>query len=255
MDTLIYDHTFEGFLSAVFHVYEYKLKEVKICRSAAVLFDTVTHVDTDVIKAERVWTGLSKKLSAAGLQSLYCSYLADTICEEDNMLAYIRYALSSSRNIETDYSDFAVMRLQRVERMVHRESHRMKAFIRFQLTKDEIYYAAIEPDFNVLPLVQKHFEKRYADQKWLIYDLRRSYGIYYDLDTTQIVQITFDDKSTGDIALYMDDKEELYQTLWQQYYKSTNIPGRKNMKLHIQHTPKRYWKYLSEKHVMGKTIL
>ena len=32
-----------------------------------------------------------------------------------------------------------------------------------------------------------------------------------------------------------------------EYFKSTNIKSRKNMKLHLQHVPKRYWKYLTEK--------
>ena len=31
------------------------------------------------------------------------------------------------------------------------------------------------------------------------------------------------------------------------YFKSTNIVARKNTKLHTQHVPKRYWKYLTEK--------
>ncbi|MGK4566274.1 DUF4130 domain-containing protein [Flavobacterium sp. 3HN19-14] len=43
------------------------------------------------------------------------------------------------------------------------------------------------------------------------------------------------------------DKEGLYALLWNDYFKSTNIPARKNMKLHLQHVPKRYWKYLTEK--------
>ena len=41
--------------------------------------------------------------------------------------------------------------------------------------------------------------------------------------------------------------EKKYQTLWQRYFVKTGIPERKNMKLHIQWMPKRYWKYLTEK--------
>ena len=43
--------------------------------------------------------------------------------------------------------------------------------------------AIVQPDFNVLPLIEKHFRERYADQRWLIYDVRRKYGLYYDLQT------------------------------------------------------------------------
>ncbi|RYZ23730.1 MAG: DUF4130 domain-containing protein, partial [Chitinophagaceae bacterium] len=44
-----------------------------------------------------------------------------------------------------------------------------------------------------------------------------------------------------------DEAESIYQELWKQYFKSVNIAARKNTKLHIQHMPKRYWKYLPEK--------
>ncbi len=43
-----------------------------------------------------------------------------------------------------------------------------------------------------------------------------------------------------------DEKEALYQILWQQYFSSVNISARKNMKLHIRHMPRRYWKNLIE---------
>ena len=258
MDALLYDGTFEGFLSTVFYLYEYKLPAPEIYRQQAppFLFGEVIRVETDEAKADRVWQGLAKKLSPAGLQSLYCSFLADTLREENNMVAFIQYVLASKHNVERDFSNFTVMRLQKTERMVHREKHRMEAFIRFKLTKDHIYYAAISPDFNVIPLIKNHFERRYADQQWIIYDLKRNYGIYYNLQQVETVALTFsDDKSTiTGQPVWMHEKEELYQTLWQQYFKSVNIASRKNLKLHIQHMPKRYWKYLSEKQGFGKEM-
>ncbi|RYZ82543.1 MAG: DUF4130 domain-containing protein, partial [Proteobacteria bacterium] len=120
-----------------------------------------------------------------------------------------------------------------------------------QETADGIFYAPIEPDFNVLPLIADFFRKRYADQKWIIYDLRRKYGLFYDLE--KVSEVTFDfvsemqSTSTYLPAHTLNDREELYGLLWNDYFKSTNIPARKNMKLHLQHVPRRYWKYLTEK--------
>lgn len=138
-----------------------------------------------------------------------------------------------------------------MERSVSRERHRMKAFIRFQKTADGIYYCLIEPDYNVLPLVAKFFKDRYADQRWIIYDVKRKYGLYYDLH--RVEEITYDFVSNIDTSKVtlpsemIDEKEELASMLWKDYFNSTNIPARKNMKLHIRHVPKRYWKYLNEK--------
>ena len=113
-----------------------------------------------------------------------------------------------------------------------------------------MFHAVIEPDFNVLPLITDFFRKRYADQAWLIYDSKRKYGVLYDLQQLSEVYLTPQQQNsiakTEDIISF-DESEEKYQTLWKQYFKSTNIEARKNMKLHLQHVPKRYWKYLVEK--------
>ena len=45
----------------------------------------------------------------------------------------------------------------------------------------------------------------------------------------------------------MAEDEKLYQELWKGYFKSMTIKERINLKLHRQHLPKRYWKYLTEK--------
>jgi len=125
----------------------------------------------------------------------------------------------------------------------------MEAFVRFKLTTDNIFYAVVEPDFNVLPLIKTHFENRYADQHWLIYDMKRNYGLYYDEQTTEIVTMEVNENTLlkNPETKILDDSEDIYQNLWKAYFKSTNIKSRKNMKLHLRHVPKRYWKYLTEK--------
>jgi probable DNA metabolism protein len=58
--------------------------------------------------------------------------------------------------------------------------------------------------------------------------------------------IDFNEANSEGGTVY-DEKESLYQELWKQYFDSVDIKARRNMKLHIQHVPKRYWKYLVEK--------
>ena len=129
----------------------------------------------------------------------------------------------------------------------------MEAFIRFQRTKDDLYFATIAPDFNVLPLIASHFKDRYADQNWLIFDNRRRYGIHYDSATLKLVEVLVDlqkDTSGEFLSQSVCHEEEVeYQKLWKEYFDSVNIASRKNTKLHIRHVPARYWRYLTEKRV------
>lgn len=247
MPTFIYDGTWAGFLTAIFDIFDRKIEVVKITTSDRFqpdVFAESVEVVTDDAKANRVWAGLAKKISGKALRKLYACYLSELPGSEDTLCQFIRLVFDSVRSPEKAYGHPCVLKISQLDKMVHREKHRMEAFIRFQLTADEMYYAVIEPDFNVLPLILNHFKSRYADQRWLIYDLKRSYGIYYDLDTVEEVTLNFSD--TGNCSLFHED-EALYQNLWKDYFKHVNIKERKNDRLHLQHVPKRYWKHLTEK--------
>lgn len=252
MTVVEYDGCFMGLLSSIFEIYECRLIQVNIVKQGYAMQDVFAErrcVDTNKEKAGRVWKGLKKKISATALRQLYWYFLSEENGFENKLYRYIAYAFSNTESIEQDYTNETVLRIVQTVKKVGREKHRMEAFVRFQLTKDNIYYATVEPDFNVLPLIAPHFKSRYADQNWIIYDLKRKYGIYYNKHSELVEEITInwehsDATISGDI---FQPGEEMYQLLWKDYFKSTGISERKNMKLHIQHVPKRYWKYLTEK--------
>lgn len=252
MDLLVYDGSFDGFLTAVFDVYEYKFSNACIRTQQHAqpnAFGKTHPVHTDNAKAARVWKGLKQKISSRASSMVYQAFLSELPTIEDALLRYVQYIFRSKTIVETNYSNQDVLMVQQTSKKVHREKHRMEAFVRFQLTKDKLYYAIVQPDFNVLPLISRHFEERYADQRWLIYDARRKYGIYYDLKAVETVTLNFahEANSGAAISALYDETEPMYQMLWQQYFGSVNIAARKNTKLHLQHMPKRYWKYLPEK--------
>ncbi|MGI0105200.1 TIGR03915 family putative DNA repair protein [Salinimicrobium sp. WS361] len=251
----IYDGTLEGFLCCVFTAYEEKLKVVDIKppggQAGQQLFSESREVITEPEKAKRVWTSLKKKASPAGLRDLKWAFLSEILGMEMHMFSMIRYILAENVPVDRDFSHPAVLKVAQAAKKVGREKHRMEAFVRFRLTKDEVYFAAIEPDFNVLPLIKSHFKNRYADQKWIIYDLKRNFGIAWDL--SEINYITLDLNPaigiSGAPETYFHTSEIAFQQLWNQYFTSTNIKSRANSKLHVQHLPKRYWKYLTEKNL------
>ncbi|BAU53764.1 TIGR03915 family putative DNA repair protein [Mucilaginibacter gotjawali] len=251
MTRLIYDGTFEGLLTAIFEIYAHKLTRVSLQRgenNTSAMFENVIIVKTDEVRAGRVLKGLQKKLSPSGIGRLYIAHLAEIAGDENTLAGFIKYAFDSPVNIEKNFGNKYVQRVSEIVGMMRREKHRMEAFVRFQRLKDDIYYAGIEPDFNVLPLLNRHFKNRYADQKWMIFDSKRKYGLYYDLHDTQFVTIDFSEAhNPANVVSSFNAGEDLYQRLWQNYYHSANIPARKNTPLHLRHIPKRYWKHLTEK--------
>ncbi|UJH67442.1 TIGR03915 family putative DNA repair protein [Allomuricauda sp. SCSIO 65647] len=249
--TLIYDGSFNGFLTAVFIAFDERINVADIQKNDKgqnVLFSETETIFTNVEKAKRVWNGIRNKNYNA-ITNIYFAFLSEEDGVELLLYTYIQKLMATHKGRSVDYSDGVTLRISQLSRSVGREKHRMEAFVRFQLTKDNIYFANIEPDFDVLPLISKHFRNRYADQQWLIYDVKRRYGIYYDLQGVEIVSLDLNEIhfNRNRKSKVFAEGEYDYQELWNNYFKSTHIKSRINRKLHRQHVPKRYWKYLSEK--------
>lgn len=251
MQFYLFDGSTEGMLSAVFEWFERKPGKVRLVQKGIFqpdAFALVLDIHLSAEKANRVWKGLKIHLTKDWLRRFYCCCLAED-AETWSALFEFSCALFSNPALQHNYGDSNVILLSQTARKVEREKHRMEAFIRFQETADGIYYCGIDPDFNVIPLIQNHFKNRYADQQWIIYDLKRKYGVFYNLKELQEIQLDLKPGIKAGLlpASQNTDRESLYAVLWQDYFKSTNIPARKNTVLHVRHVPRRYWKYLTEK--------
>jgi probable DNA metabolism protein len=253
MTTLIYDGSFGGLLTAVFEVFEYKFSQAEIISKenyqSEKMFSEVHEVFTSQEKSERVLKKLEINLEKAGISQLLKVYLSERNDLEFLILDAIQKSLKNpTQNILQNYADEQILEISKINKSINREIHRMHAFVRFEKLKDEVYFSKIEPDFNVLPLIVKHFKDRYQDQKWMVFDLKRHYGVFYDLKSVEFFYPENEqNQNFKKIENLLHEEEIRYQKLWQRYFFKTNIPERKNLKLHYQHVPKRYWKYLTEK--------
>ena len=255
MIIFVFDNTFEGLLTSVFEAYSRRVFPDALFPEGEPLplfHDEVFTVITEEEKAKRVWRGLQKKLSSGALSCLAQCWLAEEAETPMLLFRYIRKAIDAPRSIETNFADPDVLEFSRMWKRVDWERLRMLQFIRFQKAADGTFFAAVEPEKNALPLAIDHFKDRFADQPWLIYDIKRAYGFYYDLK--EVRQVTFEEGSreghlvTGmlDESL-MDKDEKLFQQLWKTYFKAICIKERLNLRKHKQDMPVRYWKHMTEK--------
>ncbi|TDS12883.1 TIGR03915 family putative DNA repair protein [Sphingobacterium paludis] len=248
---LYYDGSWAGLLTTIFEIFEFKIVPLSL-RSTGErqqgMFQTEREVFTQQDKADRVMHGLIAKVGKKGYAELWHTYLSELPEAALLVVRVATYYFHEEKNVRLNFAQDHILQMKKIVKSVSRERHRMKAFTRFQLLADGLYVALIEPDFNVLPLVQQHFQDRYADQRWLIFDVKRRYGLLYDGQSTS--EVTMDHTATMAHATLIDlhdAQEELYADLWKRYFKSVNIKERRNMKLHLQHVPRRYWRYLHEK--------
>ncbi len=253
----VHESDFEGWLSAVFACYELKHTHNAILayrhQYTAELLDDVIEIATDADKSERVLAKLCDRLGKKGMGMLIKANLSELKDAPTVMFEVVKYALDyPKRAVLGDYGHPSVLRLHQILKSVHRERHRMTAFVRFEHTLDGVYFAKINPDFNVLPLIAPHFKARYQDQDFAIYDIRRGYGILSRQGQSGYQTIVgIDDAILNDSSQVWSDHEARYQRFWQGYFHHVTIKERINPRLHKQYLPVRYWQYLSEKQVRG----
>jgi probable DNA metabolism protein len=248
----IYDKTFEGLLTCVFEAFNRREFPQYIVGNDVLppLFSSSFRVITDETKSKRVLNGLRKKISPSALRMLFVDFLSEIDGVEIIIFHYIRKAVTADKSIEMNFTDEDVLELSKIYKKVIREEEHVRQFVRFQKTADNIYFAVIEPVYNVLPLSEGFFKTRYADQQWIVYDVKRKYGLFYDLNTVETVCFDNLDISplTGSVnPEKLDESELVFRNLWKDYLNAITIRERTNLKLQRQHMPVRFWKYLTEK--------
>ena len=270
----VFDNTLDGLLTAVFDSFFLRQQPEMLLTEGEQLplfADEPHHVATNSEKAERVWKGLERQLSKDGLHMVTVSWLSEERTLNQPLFNFIckvfklniqRSTFNAQRStftvqrlpsLEQNASDPDVLEVRNTCRRVLHEQLRMKQFIRFQKAKDGTYLAVVSPDHNVLPLITSHFQDRFNDQPWLIYDAKRHYGYYYDGKT--VIHVTFEDEASVPFNLsngkmdadMLSDNDQLFQDLWRTYFKAICIKERMNPKKQLSDMPRRYWKYMTEK--------
>ena len=260
MNLFIYDQTFEGLLTAISDAFTMALVPDKIVSIKSFqddLFATKYEIETDFEKFEILWEQILSKTNEQNCQRIFKAYLSEVQDIELILYNYIKLIIETPHNVELDFSNDSVVKINNLQKKVGREAHRVMMFVRFQKTVDDIFYASFEPKYNVIPLTISHFKNRFADQRWVLFDTRRKYGYYYDLENVTEVtigkqKIDYNSGKVNDDVLHVSEK--LFQKLWKVYYESINIKERKNTKVHMQFLPKRFWKLLPEKDINTKVL-
>lgn len=253
MSIYVTDGSFEGLLCAVFTSYRAPaptaIVDAAVYQSS--LLDEILDIPTDDAIALRVLKGIDA--ASDGKAGRLCLMIFLSEFDDANLLIYrlVRKIMQvKSAAFLGNYADRDVLRAAQIRKMMGREIHRMHAFIRFQKARDGAYYALIDPDFDVVPLLDDHFARRFADMHWHIFDVRRQYGIACDGYSVRLIDSLagiIDDTRAQLHDAVLDEQEKAFQGLWKVYFDSVNIKARNNEKHHLRQLPRRYWKYLSEK--------
>ena len=251
MLSISYDSTFNGFLSVVFEIYRQHLDVGEIhpdrSDSPCNLFMQPFRIETSEESAQRLKRAISNQASPEILSTLDAAFRSEEDGIEMKILAYLRKMfLGTDPTYAKNPTSDEMLPIFMTARSVRREVGGMLGMVRFNRMPDGTYFSEIEPKYDILELLIGHFRGRFANERWVIYDSKRSFGVYYDgknpveMSIPNIRQVSA-----------MNSSDNFVQ-LWQDYYKSIAIKERENPKLMKQCLPVRYWKHLPERQVQAK---
>jgi probable DNA metabolism protein len=252
MSFFFYDKTFEGLLCAVFDAYSLRVFPEKLLRTGDLppLFAERLHgVVTEEGHANRVWRALENKTQRCVRNMLFHVWLSELDGSDELLFRYLCKIFASEERMGAyNFGDADCLEVEKIARKVSREAQYIRQFVRFRKAVDEVFFASVRPIYNALPLAVGHFADRFADQQWVMYDLSRRYGYFYDLRAVREVSFADDRLLSGgrlDEALMAED-ERVFQDLWRGYFKATAIGERFNPRLQRRNMPVRFWRYLTE---------
>ncbi len=236
-----YDGSFDGFLCCVFASYEHKEVPVQICGpedgQLSLLF--MREIITDPLKAQRVWNSVPQKIgkeALAFIQKAFCSCMEQ---KEMAILLFLRVGYHYGPAVMSRLADQHVHRLLKAVQHLENESQLLRGFIRFA-SYNKVLVARIGPKNYILPFIAEHFQQRYPEECFLIYDEIHKMALIYQPYKISVAAM-------DRIKLPDPDESELYcRKLWQVFYDAVEIQSRHNPKCRRNMMPKRYWPYMTE---------
>lgn len=239
----IYDGSFDGLLTAIYDAYYEKDSPEQIISDNIFIDSFLIEkrvIQTDEVKSRKVYEAIIHKISKDALSNIMYAYLSEHEYAGIYILEYLRFGFRVGSIVDSYLSDDRIHHIHSLVTKVTREKHLLLGILRFRLLQNNIYYAPMEPHYNTTCLLGAHFADRMPDQRFVIHDVKRNYGVFYDTTKWFMSPIEIN----KDIQFH--EQEPFYQELWKQYFESITIKDRINPKLQSNFMPKRYWKYLVE---------
>lgn len=240
---LIYEDSFEGFLTAMYYAFYSKdeITSIELDNSSDIdMITTIEYIKTDIDKYKKVKDAIVMKIDPLALNKIYKLYLSNNKNKGLICYKYLKTAFKLGTEIHKHIYLDVVREINLIERRVTLESHRFTGFVRFSLINNKFLYSSIEPDNNILELISPHFQNRFSNEYWIIHDVKRNIASVYNKISWEIVEMN------NNIYNSLKDYNDEFEDLWKNYFVSTSIKERSNPRLQKQSMPKRYWKHLTE---------
>ncbi|MCL2742103.1 MAG: TIGR03915 family putative DNA repair protein [Oscillospiraceae bacterium] len=240
--SLAYDSSFEGLLCALYRCFKGKFKPGGIYplgTEQGSLLGGCEFVESDEGLARRMHGFLQGRM-AEGFRMLYNLYLSERPGIGPLIFDFVRLGVRYGPTFTERHQDPVIAEARKLSGKVGKEAAKLVGLLRFKEVGDGIYYAPLEPEYNVVPSISQHFAERFASLRWVIHDLRRGMGSVYDGSDWYVTELP------SGLFESMRDVRADYEAMWKAFHEKLSNPERRNPRCQRRFMPGRYWRHLTE---------
>lgn len=249
----ICEDTIEGIFTAVYDAWAARVGhanvEIRTWEADNLeLFCQYVHIPPDRDKAAKVIRTIKRELGRESFEQI--TYAACSIDKEKGTAIYQTLVEGLRGHINPhvmeNLSNPYIRRVAKLQLRVWHEMHQFTGFIRFREIQNQILFSSINPENQILALLEPHFSDRFPQENWIIYDESRSMALVHPAGKNGIlyhgaeISSEFLQKQPGEV--------DEYEELWKEFCSSIAIKGRINKSLQRQNLPLRYRSNMSEFH-------
>jgi probable DNA metabolism protein len=235
MGTYIYDNSFTGLVCAIKTAAIDPAAEITLAAPEQEnLFSPAVEIEASAEDCGEFLRKLDGLAGAGTAEYIKLCWLWNGFEKEKMLLTYTRMAFSKGKNLNNLLADPVVAKVHKAANAVLREAHRMKGFLRFTELSDRTFYARMEPDHNILPLIAGHFKRRMAASDWVIHDGKRNEAALYFAGKLRLAELT------GEQNPPRSEKELLVAGLWRSFFEAVAIKERANPRAQRGGVPLKY---------------
>lgn len=255
------ENSMEGIFTAVYEGWRWGIRgkavEISVREpECPEFFTTVVPVSADSVKAGKVLRTVRDKLGIVVYEAV-CYTAVSTHPEKGTLVFQVLWlALSGKRcdrRIMENLANPAVNQVSKLRIKVWHELHRYYGFVRFREIGGSVLFSGITPENDILEMLAPHFENRFPNENWMIYDERRQKVLLHprgcdcsvqknavlQKEYTGIPCETAGDTSAAGGCVGLVAEEE-YEELWKCFCKSITIQERRNPGLQQQLLPLKF---------------
>lgn len=239
----VYDGTWSGMLTLVYRTAHEGFFPDDIVRLSSINRTGVllgnTEIVSDPVLAEATNAVLGHRIDGQCLADACLALMSERGGIDLAVWTHLLRLWNRGDRVARDLASECTSAVFHAARYSFREFHRWMGLVRLQ-DVGRGYYAALAPECDILPLLADHFCRRLPD-RWVLHDVRRKRAALHEKGRWILKNTKFS------FELIKTSDEELFQTLWQEFFRSTSVKERKDVRRQMRFLPKRTWPYLIER--------